>query len=474
MKPEDFFIPEKLCIKGGKPAMGTVEISGAKNSILGLMAAALLTDEEVILNNVPYITDVIEMGHIMSDLGVDVKYNPVDKKLFLHALNIKNNVLSDKALKFRASYYLWGALLARFKHTHEFTSLKVLVPGGCSFGGARPTDFHEQLIRNIFSAEIEEIKEDEKTYLEFTLPEQNNEDDCCPIYTTAKVSHGATFHWLLSIAGTKNFKMMYNSSLEPEVSNLLSMLQDMGLKVAGSDRTGLIYYGDNRRLLRGGTFDVIPDRLEAATYALLALGTRGVVKLKGIKYEHCVPWVKQLGKTLKNGIYYSYDKDILILEFMNVAPFNGVCMQMSPFPGFETDLQQVWTPILSMASSDSIIVDMVWPGRSAHLAEMKKFGLESEFKHIEVSASQTTSQTALMAKIKPSKLKGAKASGTDLRGTMGTILIALMAKGKSEIENPSFALRGYPNVIENLKNLGLDVTPSKAGTTIDSLPMYKG
>lgn len=473
MESVNFFIPEKITVKGGKPAMGVVEISGAKNAILGLMAAAVLTDEEVVLCNVPYITDVIEMGHIMLDLGVDVKYNPKEKKLFLHALRIKNNVLSDKALTFRASYYLWGALLARFKHTHEFEDLKVLVPGGCSFGGARPTDFHEQLLQNIFNAEVDEVVENDYTYLRFSLPEEEGENNN-PVYTTSKVSHGATFHWLLSVAGTKNYKMMYNSSLEPEVSNLISMLKDMGLNVSGSERTGLIYKGNNKSLLRGGEFTVIPDRLEAATYALLALGTKGVVKLKGIKCEHCSPWLKQLTKTIKNGIYYSFDKNDLILEFLKVEPFEPVSMQMSPFPGFETDLQQVWTPVLSMASGASIIIDMVWPGRSAHLEEMKKFGLKSEYKTFEVKASQSTTQTALLANIMPSKLKGAKAKGTDLRGTMGVILTAAMAKGKSEISNPSFALRGYPNIIENMSNLGVDISVSKEGKTIDALPVYRG
>lgn len=473
MKSDNFFIPERLDIKGGKPARGTVEISGAKNSILGLMAASVLTDEEVILNNVPYITDVIEMGHILMDLGVNVKYNPKEKKLFLHALKIKNNILSDKALKFRASYYLWGALLARFKHTNEFDHLKVLVPGGCSFGGKRPTDFHEQLIRNIFGAQIESVSENGKHYLNFVLPSIQIDNDM-PIYTTAMVSHGATTHWLLSIAGTKEFKMMYNSSLEPEISNLLSMLQSMGLRVSGSDRTGLIYYGFNQNLLRGGEFSVIPDRLEAATYALIALGTKGSIKIKGIICEHCTPWLKQLTKTIKDGIYYSFDKKDLILDFSGVESFDGVCMQMSPFPGFETDLQQVWTPVLSMASSESTIVDMVWPGRSAHLGEMKKFGLDSSSKTIEVFSGQDKTKTTLIAHIKPSKLKSAKAIGTDLRGTIGTILIAIMAKGKSEIENPSFALRGYPNVVENLRKLDLDVTPSKAGEVLVSLPVYKG
>lgn len=478
MENENFFIPEKLHIKGGKEVKGTLEISGAKNSILGLMAAAVLTDEEVILHNVPYITDVLEMGHIMLDLGVNVQFNPEKKILYLHAKKITNNVLSDKALKFRASYYLWGSLLARFKHTGEFNSLKVCTPGGCSFGGKRATDFHEQLIKNIFNADIrEEIDENPlskecKHYLVFTLPEEESEN-INPIYTTAKVSHGATFHWLLSIAGTKDFKMMYNSSLEPEVANLISMLQKMGLDVIGNESTGLVYNGKNRSLLKGGTFEVIPDRLEAATYALLALGSKGSVQIKGIKLEHCTPWLRQLTKTAKNGIYYSLDKEEMILDFRDLESFEGFVMQMSPYPGFETDVQQIWCAVLGLAQSDSVIVDMIWPGRSAHLAEMQKFGLQSQFWKLDVASSQSTVSQALFANIKPSKIKPAVASGMDLRGTMGVIVLASIAKGKSTIKKPEFALRGYPNLVKNLENLGISVTVSKEGDYINALPIYR-
>lgn len=478
MENKDFFIPEKLNIKSGKEVKGTVEISGAKNSILGLMAAAVLTDEEVVLHNVPNISDVLEMGHIMLDLGVNVQFNPEKKTLYLHAKKITKNILSDKALKFRASYYLWGSLLARFKHTNEFDSLKVCVPGGCSFGGKRPTDFHEQLIKNIFGANIsEEVDESagEKNcnhYLVFALPETEPEN-IAPIYTTAKVSHGATFHWLLSIAGTKDFKMMYNSSLEPEVSNLIIMLQQMGLDVIGNETTGLVYNGKNRSLLKGGTFEVIPDRLEAATYALLTLGTRGTVQIKGVNIEHCTPWLKQLKKVVKNGIYYSLDKKDIIFDFRDIDKFDGFVMQMSPYPGFETDVQQIWTAVLGLAQSDSVIVDMIWPGRSAHLAEMQKFGLQSEYWQLNIASGLNSTSEALFAHIKPSKIKAATAKGMDLRGTMGLIVLACIAKGKSTIKRPEFALRGYPNLVSNLEGLGISVTPSKEGEYIGALPIYR-
>ena len=473
MQKSRFFIPEKLIINGGNPISGSVDISGAKNSILGLMCASLLTKEPVVLHNVPNISDVLDLGHILMDLGVNVKYNSKQKILFLHAQKITNNVISKKANKIRASYYLWGSLLARFRYTEEFDCLKVSVPGGCSFGGKRPTDFHEDLIRSVIGASIEEEKNSEGDFLIFKLPKQT-QTNTNPIYTTLKVSHGATFHWLLAVAGANEVKMMYNASLEPEVSNLIDMLQQMGLGLSGTERTGIIYDGKNNSLLNGGDFYVIPDRIEAATYALLALGTRGEVQINGICFEHCRPWFSQLQKMVKSGIFFSPDKTQLSFNFRNLKDYEGVIMQMSPFPGAETDIQQIWTPILGLAKSTSLISDTIWPGRDGHLKEMSKMGLVSESEKIEITTSQKiANKEALLIKIHPSKYHAANVSGMDLRGTAGLIILASIAHGKSLISTPSYALRGYPNLIQNLQNLGVNVETSLEGEEVDPLPYYE-
>lgn len=469
---ENFFIPDQLTITGGGPCSGSVRISGAKNSILPLMAASLLTNEKVILRNVPYISDVMEMGHILKELGVTVQYAPQDKILVLHAEKIKSNLVSHRAARFRSSYYLWGALLARFCHTEEFDSLKVCMPGGCSFGGKRPTDFHEQLIKNVFGAEINIETDNKYSYLSFNLP-QKSPKKLCPIYTTTKVSHGATCHWLLSVAGSHEIKMMYNSSLEPEISNLISMLQQMGLGLTGNEKTGLVYDGTNAGLLRGVDFNVVPDRLEAATYALLSLATKGEIELDGINYEHCLPWISQLSRMFDKGIYFSPDLTKLNLDFRNRKKFDGVIMQMSPFPGNETDLQQIWTPVLAQAAGPSVISDIIWPGRQAHLPEMEKFGLKVKAEVIDVIGGQQAAMKNLYVRIKPSRLTASKASGMDLRGTMGLIVLAASAKGTSIIDNPGYALRGYPNLIRNLNNLGIKVSASKQGEEIKGLPGIK-
>lgn len=468
---KNFFIPEQLIINGGAQVQGNLKISGAKNAILGLMAASLLTDEVVTLRNVPNISDVLEMGQIMRDIGVDVRFNPQERVLRLHAAKIIKNEISHQAANFRASYYLWGSLLARFRRTGEFNNLKVCLPGGCAFGGKRPTDFHEELIKTVFGAEITvETRENEKySYLSFQLPNQEPQE-LCPIYTTFKASHGATFHWLLSVTGSNNIKMMYNSSLEPEVSNLIHMLQKMGLGLMGSERTGIIYDGTNRKLLNGVDFEVIPDRLEAATYALLALTTQGELQLEGINFEHCSPWLGQLTRMFDKGIYFSPDLTKLNLDFRNRKAFDGFIMQVTPFPGFETDLQQIWTPVMAQAETPSIISDLIWPGRSAHLAEMEKFGLKSDFHQFDVVSGQQAIIKNLYVNVYPSQLHCAQAKGTDLRGTISLLLIAAAVSGVSKIDNPSFALRGYPNLLTNFRNLGVDIKASESGNEITALP----
>ena len=145
-------------------------------------------------------------------------------------------------------------------------------------------------------------------------------------------------------------------------------------------------------------------------------------------------------------------------------------MQVTPFPGFETDLQQIWTPILAQAKTGSVISDLIWPGRSAHLEQMAKFGLQSKFYQFDVNSGQQGSVKNLYINVEPSSFHAAEAQGTDLRGTMATIMLAATAKGESTIDNPSFALRGYPNLLKNLQDLGVDISASKEGREIQALP----
>ncbi|MCL1902721.1 MAG: hypothetical protein FWG18_03810, partial [Alphaproteobacteria bacterium] len=292
-----FFIPDYIDINGGKKLKegATVSISGAKNEVLGVMTVAVLTREPVELHNVPFISDVLDMGKIMIDLGIDVKYNSETRVMRLHAVNIKTNILSDEAFKFRASYYIWGALIARFMITKEFDSLSIPVPGGCNFAGGkkssgrRPIDFHTNLIRNIFNARV--FEKDDRIIIK--LPKKQPANDSNPIFSTPLLSHGATFHWMLSAATAARTKFFYNASMEPEVGHLLGILNRMGANIRGTNHTAITSFGTGK-LLSGGTFHIMPDRMESAAYALLAFALNSEIILDGMDTTSSMPWLNSV------------------------------------------------------------------------------------------------------------------------------------------------------------------------------------
>jgi UDP-N-acetylglucosamine 1-carboxyvinyltransferase len=468
----EFFIPDSINIDARKIAPSeTIYISGAKNEVLGAMAAAVLTDKPFVLDNVPNISDVLDMGRILLELGADVGYDARRRRMRIHAKKIKTNILSDAAYKFRASYYLWGALLARFVITGEFDSLRVRLPGGCALGGSRGIDFHVDLLQNVFSAEYS----DDNEYLEFKLPtdQKTKRPTDQPIYSTRLVSHGATFHWLLSVAATLGTHVIYNASMEPEVPHLLWILNQMGANIRGTNSTAIISSGRGK-LLNGGEFAVMPDRLETGSYAIMAYALRRKLTLKLTDPASCRPWLNSLTE-LAGADTINISGDTMNFDFTDAPRFTGAkTYVMSPIPGKETDLQQVWTPALAVRAApraSATILDPVWPNRTAHLAEMEKFGLNSSHRKIEIKNSVAAAAAEIV--VRPSKFAPATARGMDLRGTFGLIVCAAVSGGVSEIENPAPVLRGYPNLIANLEKFGLKIQASKSGETVPPLPELK-
>ena len=474
---KEFFIPDYLTVKGGKSVDSRVTISGAKNEVLGIMAAAVLTDEVVELRNVPFISDVIDMGRIMMALGVDVKYSPEKNHLRLHAKRITGNILPELAIKFRASYYLWGALLARFRVTGEFNSLHIKMPGGCGLvdtfktgdglgSKGRPTDFHLSMLQNLFEIDIK--CGESATDLELILPDRNPCNDSYPVYATRLMSHGATMHWMLAVALCKKQKFMYNASLEPEISHLLGILRAMGAELRGTGTMAITNMGRRGdELLRGGTFEVMPDRIEAGTYALLAMALRGKIRLSCTNADHCRPWLNLIKEIIKPESDRAHiESSCMFFDFTGFQ-FPGQHIIFSPFPGKETDLQQIWTAVLTSATSESVIVDPVWPKRS-DMPDITPFFHGMEFGQVDIENYEMPKAGIL--KIFPSNVQPTVSKGFDLRGTIAMIILAAMANGASRINNPSFALRGYPNLIDNLSNIGLDITASKEGVVLEGLP----
>jgi len=458
---DKIYIPDFIDIDGGRPLAegAAVHISGAKNEVLGAMSAAVLTDKPVVFNNVPFVTDVLDMCEILRGIGVSVDYDPARRRVAIHAKKIASNILPPAALNLRASYYIWGALLARFVKTGEWKSLKLQKPGGCGFtdisGDHRKFDYHENLIRNVLGATLVEAADN----YEFVLPPKFV-PAARPIFHTPLISHGATFHWMLTAALLPNLEFMYNAAMESEVPHLLGILHRMGAKLRGSNTTAIVNFGFGGKLLDGGEFDIMPDRMETGFYALLAMALKSRIKLIGTDAESCRPWLNSVIEIAGAERCQIYG-DFMRFDFTDMPDFDGRDFVMSPIPGKETDMHQVWTPILATARTRSRIYDPIWIGRTGHLPELAKFGIRSESRVVEAHDAGTGETSKLLKSseitIFPSKLHAAEANGMDLRGTPGLIIAAAMCAGRSRIHNPKFALRGYPNLVENLLRIGINV-----------------
>ncbi len=457
-----FNVPEKIEIIGGTPVNGTVEISGAKNSVMCLMAAALLTKEKVILRNVPFISDVLWFGSIMRDIGVDVQHNPVTKEMHICAENITTNVLpAHTSKRIRTSYYFWGALLARFAITKEYDQLIVANPGGCKFGtAARKFDFHINLLQQVLHTEVAEEGDETESRLIFTLPKDFKQTDELSYFSTARLSHGATINFLLAAVGNGNIAML-NAIQEPEIADLIHMLNMMGrnqLFISGEDSTGLVKKQLAKpALLKGVKYIVMPDRLEAASYALLTAMTGGEVLLSGCDVSTMKPFMARFRhcadvRELPNGLH---------ITAKPLSDVPGQHMLISPYPGDETDNHQVWAPLLMLANSPSVIIDPIWINRTGHLGELAKMGGASDH-HVtrkdDVTVnSYDTGEKAYIDIPGGSTFKAADVMGPDLRGTIGLIFAACAADGKSQISDAKWAIRGYPNLVQNLRGLGVCV-----------------
>lgn len=462
-----FKIPEKIKINGGKPVSGKVRISGAKNSVMGLMAASLLTREKVVLKNVPFISDVLLFGSIMDHIGVGIQHNPETREMEIEAKTIKTNIIpAEASKKIRGSYYFWSALLARFAITKEFDSLVVVSPGGCKIGeSTRKYDFHIKLLEKVLGVTTEEkLDKDGNALLVFTLPENKKMDDKLNYFSTVRMSHGATMNFLLASVGNGTISML-NASQEPEIEDLINMLNLMGkdiIKINGRNSSGLVKNQINKpSLLKGVTYVIMADRLEAASYALLAAATGGEIFIEQCDANTLTPFLNRFKhcadvRIMPNGIFVSAHKDYKDVPLQH--------MLMTPYPGDETDLHQLWAPLLLKANGVSEIIDPIWIARIVHMPELAKMGakFEAEIVKSEESHSVNSYSTGEHAYIKihgnpEFEFKAADMEGPDLRGTCALVWAACAAKGVSTVGNAKWAIRGYPNLVRNLRNLGVDV-----------------
>ena len=413
---------KKIVINGGRPLKGEITISGAKNSVVALIPAIILSDDVVILDCVPDISDVASLIEIMEIMGASVKR--YDDVLEIDPRGVQNKPMPyGKINSLRASYYFYGSLLGRFGEA------TVGLPGGCDLG-PRPIDLHLKAFEAMGA----------KTTYEgdnMNLSTQGSSLHGAHIYMDT-VSVGATINTMLAAVKAKGRTVIENAAREPEIIDVATLLNNMGAHIRGAGTDMITIDGVDS--LHGTRHQVIPDRIEAATYISMAAAVGHGIRINNVLYEHLEGFIAKLEEM---GVHMTVSEDSIFVE--EQTNLKAVNIKTAPYPGFATDLQQPITPLLLKAEGRGTLIDTIYEKRVNHVFELAKMNADIS----------TTNDHILYKGGNP--LQGAKVKATDLRAGAALVIAGLMAEGKTEITNVEFILRGYSNIIEKLRNLGADI-----------------
>ncbi len=410
---------DKLIIQGGHELHGDIQVAGAKNAALPLMAAAVLAPGKTTLSNVPRLVDVGTMGRVLANLGLEVEFDRDAGTMSLDAANLTSDTAPYELVKtMRASFYALGALIGRLRKG------KVSLPGGCAWG-PRPVDIH--------------MKGFEAMGVSIDLDEGYVVADASIIHGTNFVlsfpSVGATVNLLLVAATIPEETILDNVAREPEVTALVRMLQQMGATIEGTGTSTLRIVGT--RDLKPVQQAVIPDRIEAGTY-LAAVGmTGGEIVLKGAEPEHLT---MVIAKSVEAGLHVTVTVDGIRVK--HNGELRPVDVETAVYPGFATDMQAQWIALMATANGASFVTDTIYPDRFTHVAELMRLGAKVTMKEN-------------VAKVQgPSKLKGAPVMSTDLRASACLVLAGLAAQGETHISRIYHLDRGYEKLEDKLRALG--------------------
>lgn len=420
-------MPTILKIQGGKPLKGTVEISGAKNSALPLMAACLLTDKPLILKNVPNLADIRTMTEVLKVLGV--RSTEAEGTSIFDATKIVSTTAPYDLVKtMRASVLVLGPLVARFGHA------KVSLPGGCALG-ARAIDIHlEGLCAMGAVCDLEE------GYIVAKAPKDGLTG---AHFTMRVVSVGATENLMLAASLAKGQTILQNAAREPEIIDLANCLNAMGANIQGAGTDTITIEGVSS--LNGTTYTVMPDRLETGSYAMAALITGGDLTLTNTSLKY-LPIVRE---TLEKAgaVFEEYKNGFRVLQKGSI---NGVDAMTEPYPGFATDLQAPFMALMSVCEGASMITETIFENRFMHVPELARMGA-----NIHVHGA-----SAMIRGVKA--LSGAPVMATDIRAGVGLVVAALAAKGTTTISRLYHLDRGYENLEAKLQACGAIVERCKA------------
>ena len=411
---------KELVIQGGKPLSGTIEISGAKNSAVALVPASLLSDEEVIIDHIPNITDIDALDEILVYLGATLKRD--GSTMTIHSEHIQNKEIPESiSKKLRASYYFMGALLGKYK------KVEMYFPGGCAIG-KRPIDQHLKA----FEALGANIQIDGNKY-KIEAKELIGNDiylDCASV--------GATINAMLASVKAKGKTMIHNAAKEPEIVNVATLLNNMGAEIEGAGTSEIMIVGVER--LGKAYIEVIPDRIEAGTYIILGALLGNPLTIENIIPNHIEALLSKLKEI---GIQYELSTNrITVWACKNLIP---TAVTTAVYPGFPTDLQQPITTLLACIPGNSKVTETIYENRFQNVPYLNELGA-----NIDIQGNTLHIQGA-------EQLHGTKVQATDLRAGACLFLAGLKADGTTIIEHVEYVLRGYENIIEKLTHVGAKI-----------------
>ena len=414
---------EKLVITGPTPLKGEVEISGAKNAAVALLPATLLIDGVCTITNVPNISDVQILCKILGEMGAKIDWTGKNE-LKIDTTNITTTQAPlDLTSKFRASYYLIGAMLGR---TGE---IEVGMPGGCNLG-ARPIDQHIKGFE-LLGANVKVGKG--------TISAKASCLKGAHIYMDV-VSVGATINIILASVLAKGTTTIDNAAKEPHIVDVANFLNTMGADIRGAG-TDIIKINGVKALHGNATYSVVPDQIEAGTFMLAAVASKGDITIKNCITKHleCVT-----AKLLEIGAHVEDIDGDTLRVWASKRP-NKATIKTAPYPGFPTDLQPQMGVVLAIANGTSIINESIWDSRFQYTAELNKMGA-----NITASGKSAVFQGV-------NELLAAPVYSTDLRAGAALIIAGTIAKGKTEVYNLEHIDRGYEHIEDKFRNLGAKI-----------------
>jgi UDP-N-acetylglucosamine 1-carboxyvinyltransferase len=415
---------DKFVVYGGHSLKGEVNISGAKNAAVAILPATLLCNGVCRIENIPNISDVSMMIKILHRMGAQIKM--INKS----TMEIDTSTVNSQAVPFeltkhlRASYYFIGALLGRFCRA------QVAMPGGCNFGGVRPIDQHIkgfEMLGATVTQEPDAIVDARAEHL-----------TGCPVYMDV-VSVGATINVMLAAVKARGLTVIENAAKEPHIVDLANFLNTMGADVRGAGTDVIKIRGVQD--MHGCEYSIIPDQIEAGTYMVAAAATRGDVLIKNVIPKH----LESISAKLIESGATVIENDDSVRVILDERP-NKCNIKTMPHPGFPTDMQPQMAAYLATADGTSIITESVWDNRFKYVDQLTRMGAK-----IDVNGKVAVIEGS-------DHLKGAPIKADDLRAGAALIIAALMAQGRSEIENVVYIDRGYEDVIEKFTALGADIS----------------